>query len=117
MKNILILIVIITSYFMVGCGNCGCDTQEYTYKWQVEVTFLDGTVKIMDVSMETYKGMECMLELTDTGSLRGTLKEGSLHHNLVFANGVRTFKLLSEEKIELNPAINFDSTHTQIPQQ
>ena len=117
MRKLLILITItIMSYFIVGC-NCA-DNQEVRYKWQVEVTFLDGTVEVMDCIATTYQGNECMLELTDNGSLRATLKGGSIHHNKIFANGVRTFKQLSEEKTKIISADNsIDGTHTQIPQQ
>jgi hypothetical protein len=96
MKNIFILLILILS--LTGCKPKY--PPDYTYKWDVDVTYTNGDMETIHHEQNSSKGIPLYLYLriSETGSPCLCASNG-YYTRYVIACGVRKYQILKEEKV------------------
>jgi hypothetical protein len=106
MKNIFLIISIISFTILYSCSN---DIKpNYTYKWKIAIVYTNGDKDTINCKYDSFKGNECFLYLKisengllSSGGTASCIVTGCGFYSNVVACGVRKYEVLSLDKVPL----------------
>lgn len=96
MKRVINILLVLGALQFASCG------KDYTYKWEVEVTYINGDSEILGCEYTSFNGNECGIYLSTSRYSPEpclVIRCGGLGQNI--ACGVRKFRVISSDKIPI----------------